>query len=133
MLPRRYCLELKIFRFQDSFLHIEQSLIPLFWEVSRSSGQGIGFSTLNTWLIANLKVVFRKFLRPARLAAVQGLGSGKIFEIFLIRDYPYRVGGADQVSTPFFVCDDNSEEFFIVDFIVTFCRGNTTTVECNRM
>ena len=114
-------------------MHIEQSLIPLFWEVSRSSGQGIGFSTLSIWSIANLEVVFRKFLRPARLAVVPRLGSGKIFEIFVIRDYPYRVGGADQVSTPFFECYDNSEEFFIVDLIVAFCRGHTTNVELNRM
>ena len=114
-------------------MHVEQSLILLFWEVSRSSCQGVGFSTLCTWSIAYLEVVFRKFLGPVRLAAVQGLGGSKIFDVFMIRDYTYRLGSADQVSTPFFECDDISEEFFVVDLIVTFCRSHTTTVECDRM
>ena len=114
-------------------MHVEQSLIPLFWAVSRSSGQGVGLTTLCTWSVAYLEVVFRKILGPACLAAVQGLGGSKIFEVFIIRDYPYRLGSADQVSTPLFKCDDNSEEFFVVDFIVTFCRSHMTTVECDRM
>ena len=37
LVVRKDCQKLKIFRFQDSFLNIKQSLIPLFREVSRSS------------------------------------------------------------------------------------------------
>ena len=47
----------------------------------------------------------------------------------MVRDNPYRFGGANQVAPPFFEDNHNCEEFFTMDFIVTFGRCHTTTVE----
>ena len=95
------------------------------------SSQGIGFSTLSSWSIAYLEVVFCKFLGPTCLSGVQGLGCDKVIKVLMIGDYPDRLGSTNQLSTPFFKYNDDGEDFLVMDLIVAFIRGHTTTVEGN--
>jgi hypothetical protein len=57
---------------------------------------------------------------PPNLAAGKYLGGVEVFEIFVVGVDLDRVWGALEVVSPDFEAVDNSEEFFVVDFVVAF-------------
>ena len=78
--------------------------------------------------IVELEVVFGEKHGPTSLTTIEEMRRHKIFEVFMVRDDSDRVGGADEPGTHITESVDNGEEFFVMDFIINFGRGEFARV-----
>ena len=92
-------------------------------EEVRSAGEGIGTSEKFTGDMDHFQVEVSKVDEPACLAAVERLGLAKVGKVLVIGEDLYQEGGAMQIVAPGFQGVDDSEEFAIIDIIVSFGGG----------
>ncbi len=69
----------------------------------------------------NNEVKLAKVFRPSRLPVIQNLGSGKVFQVFVVGDYIYRVRSAIQIVSPDSERLKDGIKFLVMDIIVEFC------------
>ena len=59
-----------------------------------------------------------QILRPTNLSASELFRSGKVFKVFVIREYEHSVGGAFEVVAPLLESFEDRQELLVIDFIV---------------
>ena len=85
-------------------------------------GEGIGTSKKFTRDMDHLQVEVGKVDEPACLAAVERLGLAKVGKVLVIGEDLHGKRGAMEVVAPGFQGADDSEEFAIINIVVSFCR-----------
>ena len=95
---------------------------PPLWAVLRTPRQRVRFSVFHPWAEIDAEVDAGGFLRPTRLSAVEDFCRSEVLEILVIRINLHLVRGSFAVSSPVFKRVDDSEKFFVVDFVIYF-RG----------
>ena len=57
----------------------------------------------------------------------------EIAQVLVISDYSYRVFHSGEVILSFLKCLDNCKKFFIIDVVISFCRGEHGRIVCAGM
>ena len=70
--------------------------------------------------MGELKVKVFQVYKPAGLSAVEMLGLAEIREVFMVSEYLYWERGSSKVMAPRLQGVDDSEEFSVVDVVVSF-------------
>ncbi len=68
------------------------------------------------------EVVLCQFCHPVGLMAVQLLGFSDILEILMICPDLKILSCSHQVVLPLIECKHNCEQFFVVNFVISFCN-----------
>ena len=92
-------------------------------EEVRPAREGIGASEKFSGHMDHLQVEVSKVDEPTCLAAVECLGLAKVGKVFVVGEDLYGERGAMKVMAPGLQGADDSEEFAIINIVVSFCRG----------
>ena len=69
--------------------------------------------------------------RPARLSAIEILGSLEVLQVLVVCPDLYRVPRSLQVVTPFLQTTNNCKQFLVMDLVVAFRGIERLGKECN--
>ena len=86
-------------------------------------GKGVRSSEQFARDMDHLEIKVSEVNQPPHLAAVEHLGLAEIREVLVISEDLNWKGGAMEVVSPRLQGMDDSEEFAVVDVIISFCRG----------
>ena len=71
----------------------------------------------------HFQVKVGKVNEPSGLSVTKGLGETEVGEVFMVSEDLYRKRGSVEVVLPGFQGTDDSEEFPVVDVVVSYCWG----------
>ena len=92
-------------------------------EEVRMAGKGIGPGEEFSGYVDHFEVEVCEVDKPMRLSAIERLGLSEIGEVLMVGEDLYRERGAMEVMSPGFQGANDSEEFAIIDIVVTLSRG----------
>ena len=100
--------------------HGIENVVPLLRDIVRAAGGSIR-GVLCAREIVEVKIEFAEEDGPACLAAIEDAGGHEILQIFVVANDGERDRSADRPGAEVAQRIDDSEEPFIVNFIVDFC------------